>query len=87
MAAKYTLTPIPPLPEKQVSGAYLFHSCSAHVRVRVCAGKFEEDLIEHRKQILQLWVAKICRHPLLSNSEAWMHFITCTDEKKWKEGV
>jgi len=43
--------PIPPLPEKQMSGRY------------------EEDLIDHRKHILQLWVNKICRHPVLSQSE------------------
>jgi sorting nexin-9/18/33 len=68
LSNKYLLIPIPPLPEKQVSGRY------------------EEDLIEHRKQILQLWVDKICRHPVLSQSEVWQHFITTTDEKKWKNG-
>ena len=65
---KYLLIPIPPLPEKQVSGRY------------------EEDLIEHRKCILQLWVNKICRHPVLSQSEVWQHFMMTTDEKKWKAG-
>uniref|UniRef100_A0AC34FCD6 PX domain-containing protein n=1 Tax=Panagrolaimus sp. ES5 TaxID=591445 RepID=A0AC34FCD6_9BILA len=68
LSNKYLLIPIPPLPEKQVSGRY------------------EEDLIEHRKCILQLWVDKICRHPVLSQSEVWQHFITTTDEKKWKNG-
>ncbi|KAK0399147.1 hypothetical protein QR680_002919 [Steinernema hermaphroditum] len=68
LSQKYILIPIPPLPEKQVSGRY------------------EEELIEHRKNILQLWVTKICRHPVLSKSDVWMHFITCTDEKRWKVG-
>ncbi|VDD93009.1 unnamed protein product [Enterobius vermicularis] len=68
LSAKYILTPIPPLPEKQV------------------AGRYEEDLIEHRKNILQLWVNKICRHPVLSKSDVWIHFLTCTDEKQWKNG-
>lgn len=68
MSAKYILIPIPPLPEKQVSGRY------------------EEDLIEHRKNILQIWVNKICRHPVLSRSDVWIHFLTCTDEKQWKNG-
>jgi len=68
LSNKYLLIPIPPLPEKQVSGRY------------------EEDLIEHRKCILQLWVNKICRHPVLSQSEVWQHFMTTTDEKKWKAG-
>lgn len=68
MSAKYILTPIPPLPEKQV------------------AGRYEEDLIEHRKNIFQLWVNKVCRHPVLSKSDVWIHFLTCTDEKQWKHG-
>lgn len=50
------------------------------------AGRYEEDLIDHRKHILQLWVNKICRHPVLSKSDVWIHFLTCTDEKQWKIG-
>ncbi|CAB3409646.1 unnamed protein product [Caenorhabditis bovis] len=68
LSAKYSMIPIPPLPEKQV------------------AGRYEEDLIDHRKHILQLWVNKICRHPVLSQSEVWLHFISATDEKDWKHG-
>ncbi|KAF7640456.1 PX domain-containing protein [Meloidogyne graminicola] len=68
LSNKYLIIPIPPLPEKQVSG------------------RWEEDLIEHRRSILQLWVNKICRHPVLSQSEVWRHFMSCTDEAKWKKG-
>ncbi|EJW88332.1 hypothetical protein WUBG_00751 [Wuchereria bancrofti] len=50
------------------------------------AGRYEEDFIEHRKSILQIWVNKVCRHPVLSKSDVWIHFVTCTDEKKWKSG-
>ncbi|VDN03703.1 unnamed protein product [Thelazia callipaeda] len=50
------------------------------------AGRYEEDFIEHRKNILQIWVNKVCRHPVLSKSDVWIHFVTCTDEKKWKSG-
>lgn len=29
----------------------------------------------------------VCRHPVLSRSWVWRrHFITCTDEKRWKSG-
>lgn len=28
----------------------------------------------------------MCRHPVLATCEVWMHFLTCTDEKKWKIG-
>ncbi|XP_055945160.1 sorting nexin lst-4-like isoform X1 [Argiope bruennichi] len=65
---KFTLIPIPPLPDKQISGRY------------------EKDFIDHRKNQLQMWVNRICRHPVLSQSEVWMHFLTCTDDKRWKLG-
>ena len=35
---------------------------------------------------LQSFVNRICRHPVLSQSEVWNHFLTCTDDKRWKTG-
>uniref|UniRef100_T1J0K5 Uncharacterized protein n=1 Tax=Strigamia maritima TaxID=126957 RepID=T1J0K5_STRMM len=65
---KFTLIPVPPLPDKQISGRY------------------EEQFIEHRMIQLQSWVNRITRHPVLSRSEVFKHFLVCTDEKKWKAG-
>ncbi|XP_052799540.1 sorting nexin lst-4-like [Mya arenaria] len=65
---KYTCIPIPPLPDKTLSGRY------------------EDEFIDGRMKLLQLWVDRICRHPVLSMSEVFQHFLTCTDEKKWKQG-
>ncbi|CAG9792159.1 unnamed protein product [Diatraea saccharalis] len=65
---KFTLIPIPPLPDKQISGRY------------------DEQLIERRRVQLQEFVDWMCRHPVLSKSEVWQHFLTCTDEKRWKAG-
>ena len=65
---KFCLIPIPPLPDKQISGRY------------------EEQFIEHRRSQLQEFVDWTCRHPVLSTCDVWMHFLTCTDEKKWKMG-
>ena len=48
---KFTLIPVAPLPDKQVTGRY------------------EEDFIEHRMMMLQQWVNRICRHPVLSRCE------------------
>lgn len=62
------MIPIPPLPDKQISGRY------------------EEHFIEHRRIQLQEFVDWMCRHPILSTCEVWMHFLTCKDEKKWKVG-
>ena len=49
-------------------------------------GRFEDDLIEHRRIELQSFVDRICRHPVLANSEVWKHFLTQTDDKKWTQG-
>jgi len=48
--------------------------------------RYEEQFIEHRKTQLQAFVNCVCRHPVLSRSEVWMHFITCTNDKQWKQG-
>ncbi|XP_055597737.1 sorting nexin lst-4 [Uranotaenia lowii] len=65
---KFCLIPIPPLPDKQISGRY------------------DEEFVEHRRVQLQEFVDWMCRHPVLSTCAVWMHFLTCTDEKKWKTG-
>jgi len=49
-------------------------------------GRYEEEFIEHRMNQLQSFVDRMCRHPVLSQSEVWTHFLTCTDEKRWKSG-
>jgi len=49
-------------------------------------GRFDEDLIEHRRIEIQSFADRICRHPILAHSEVWMFFITETDEKKWTRG-
>ena len=50
------------------------------------SGRYQEDFIENRRIQLQSWVTRICRHPVLSQSTVWKHFITCKDEKQWKNG-
>ncbi|CAK1578671.1 unnamed protein product [Parnassius mnemosyne] len=65
---KFSLIPIPPLPDKQISGRY------------------DEQLIERRRVQLQEFVDWMCKHPVLSKCEVWQHFLTCTDEKRWKAG-
>jgi len=49
-------------------------------------GRYEEEFIEHRMNQLQSFVDRMCRHPVLSQSEVWNHFLACTDEKRWKSG-
>uniref|UniRef100_A0A1Q3F4K7 Sorting nexin n=1 Tax=Culex tarsalis TaxID=7177 RepID=A0A1Q3F4K7_CULTA len=68
LVEKFCLIPVPPLPDKQISGRY------------------DEEFVEHRRVQLQEFVDWMCRHPVLSTCGVWMHFLTCTDEKKWKTG-
>lgn len=67
---KFLITPLPPLPEKQI------------------AGRFQEDFVEHRRNLLQLWANYITRHPVLSRCDVWWHFMNCStdDMKGWKLG-
>ncbi|KAL3266230.1 hypothetical protein HHI36_010411 [Cryptolaemus montrouzieri] len=50
------------------------------------SGRYEEHFVEHRRMQLQEFINYMCRHPVLSQSEVWHHFLTCTDEKQWKQG-
>jgi len=52
---------------------------------RELGGKFEEGLLEKRQQGFQTFVNRICCHPVLSNCELWMSWITITDDKRRKE--
>merc|ERR1719474_2345816 len=45
-------------------------------------GRYEDEFIEHRMNQLQSFVNRMCRHPVLSKSEVWSHFLSCTDEKR-----
>ena len=44
-------------------------------------GRYEEDFINERMKQLQEWVTRITNHPVVSKSQVWRHFLTCTDEK------
>ena len=49
---------------------------------------YKDEFIEYRCVQFQKFVDWICSHPILSDSDVWMHFITCpdSDEKRWKNG-
>ncbi|XP_019756991.2 sorting nexin lst-4 isoform X2 [Dendroctonus ponderosae] len=50
------------------------------------SGRYEEMFIEHRRAQLQEFINYMCRHPVLSTCDVWIHFLTCTDAKQWKQG-
>uniref|UniRef100_A0A671YW98 Sorting nexin 9a n=1 Tax=Sparus aurata TaxID=8175 RepID=A0A671YW98_SPAAU len=49
-------------------------------------GRFEEDFIRMRMEQLQAWMTRMCRHPVVSQSEVFQLFLTYRDEKDWKAG-
>ncbi|XP_060772361.1 sorting nexin-9b isoform X2 [Neoarius graeffei] len=49
-------------------------------------GRFEEEFIKMRMERLQAWMSRMCRHPVISNSEVFQLFLTYKDEKDWKMG-
>ncbi|XP_044132169.1 sorting nexin-18 [Bufo gargarizans] len=49
-------------------------------------GRFEEDFISKRRKGLLWWMDHMCSHPVLSRCDAFQHFLTCSDEKAWKQG-
>ncbi|XP_056157174.1 sorting nexin-9-like isoform X2 [Lampris incognitus] len=49
-------------------------------------GRFEEEFIRMRMERLQAWMSRMCRHPVVSNSDVFQLFLTYRDEKEWKAG-
>lgn len=51
------------------------------------SGRFDVAFIERRKELLEAWLASICRHPLISRAPLITGFVTLssTEEKAWKQ--
>uniref|UniRef100_A0A668UJG2 Sorting nexin n=1 Tax=Oreochromis aureus TaxID=47969 RepID=A0A668UJG2_OREAU len=49
-------------------------------------GRFDDDFIRMRMEGLQAWMTRMCRHPIVSQSEVFQLFLTHRDEKEWKTG-
>ncbi|KAK0149608.1 Sorting nexin-9 [Merluccius polli] len=49
-------------------------------------GRFEEEFIRVRMERLQGWMSRMCRHPVVCQSEVFTLFLTYKDEKEWKLG-
>jgi hypothetical protein len=44
-------------------------------------GRYEDEFISERMKLLQLWMNRMVRHPVIATSAVLLHFLTCTDEK------
>ena len=47
----------------------------------VFIGRYGEDFVEKRREKLQMWTNRIARHPVISRSDVFHHFLACPDEK------
>lgn len=59
--------------------------CVKDVVDAVClSGRFEEEFIKMRMERLQAWMSRMCRHPVVANSDVFQLFLTYKDEKVWR---
>lgn len=49
-------------------------------------GRYEDTFIEKRMDQLKRWLDRMTTHPVVSQCDVFLHFLTCTDEKEWKRG-
>jgi hypothetical protein len=50
-------------------------------------GNFEDDFIAKRRAQLELWLNRMAAHPVIGQSEVFVHFLQCDDNSsKWKMG-
>ena len=47
-------------------------------------GRYAEEFIEKRRQLLERWMNRVSRHPVVALSEVFQHFITCDSEAREK---
>ena len=48
------------------------------------AGRYAEEFIEKRRQLLERWMNRVSRHPVIALTEVFQHFITCDSEAREK---
>lgn len=53
--------------------------------VQCVTGRFEEEFIKMRMERLQAWMTRMCRHPVVSESEVFQQFLNFRDEKVGNE--
>lgn len=45
------------------------------------AGRYEDEFVDERRKLLQMWLDRMCKHPVVAQSHVFIHFLTCTDVK------
>ena len=44
-------------------------------------GRYGEEFVSKRKEKLEGWSNRVARHPVMSRSFVFRHFLTCQDEQ------
>jgi sorting nexin-9/18/33 len=61
--------------------------CIPPLPSKAVTGNFEDDFIAKRKSQLELWLNRMSSHPVVGQSEVFVHFLQCDDgSSKWKAG-
>ncbi|CAF0731393.1 unnamed protein product [Didymodactylos carnosus] len=75
--------------QEQLALKYRF-ICIPPLPGKQIAGRFEQEFVQERKRQLEVWLNRICRHPVLCASFPVKHFLTCELSEKtvkdWKVG-
>lgn len=51
--------------------------CIPQLPGKQIAGRFEQEFVEERRRQLELWLNRICQHPVLCASFPVQHFVKC----------
>ena len=47
-------------------------------------GRYSEDLVKKRRYLLEKWINRVARHPVLAQSTVFQHFISVCSEQREK---
>lgn len=54
---------------------------------KAVTGNFDDEFLNKRKSQLELWLNKMASHPVVGQSEVFVHFLQCDEgSSKWKAG-
>ncbi|TPP64587.1 Sorting nexin 9 variant [Fasciola gigantica] len=48
---------------------------------KAITGRYEDEFVDERRKLLQLWLDRMCKHPVVAQSHVFIHFLTCADVK------
>lgn len=72
---------------KRLEEKFGYSICIPPLPDKAVTGNFEDEFIAKRKAGLELWLNRMSQHPVIGQSEVFVHFLQCDDtSSKWKAG-